>query len=175
MRFALALVMLIGCSGASPNRAITRERSGPSLVGAWDATLSLTRPYQLALYRPVARRICGTIGFVGDHREAGNVADTVVRDLGVYDLDLSRLGLDWLEDLSYPAAIATAANGSSKHLTQDSVAIVLNPGSRERIVLLGRYTTGRIDGDWLAQSARGTASGVFSLKPHASVSAGWAC
>jgi hypothetical protein len=88
--------------------------------------------------------------------------------VGVYDLDLSLLGLNWLGDDSFPAAVATSVDDYRAPVNgvSDSVAIVLNPGSRERIVLLGRYSIGEIRGRWTAQSSRGTASGSFSLSPH---------
>jgi len=66
---------------------------------------------------------------------------------------------------SDPAAAMQAAAMADSAAT-DSVAIVLNPDSQERILLLGRYQANGIDGDWTAQSARGTATGSFSLRPH---------
>jgi hypothetical protein len=88
--------------------------------------------------------------------------------LGVYDLDLTLLGLDWLGDNSFPEAVATSVDDFRAPLNavRDSVVIVLNPGSQERIVLLGRYGAENIRGAWTAQSSRGTASGSFSLTPH---------
>jgi hypothetical protein len=82
--------------------------------------------------------------------------------LGVYDLDLSRLGLAWNGDVTFPSALAVAP----KEPTEEGaslVTIVLNPGSRERIILIGNYDGRRLSGDWLAQSARGSASGSFYL------------
>jgi hypothetical protein len=45
---------------------------------------------------------------------------------------------------------------------------MLNPGGSERIILLGRYDVQGIDGEWTAQSLRGTATGSFSLRKHVS-------
>ncbi|MFL5488532.1 MAG: hypothetical protein ACJ8AJ_08625 [Gemmatimonadaceae bacterium] len=172
MRLVVALVVLFGCTATprDPGGSVYGDRSAESLVGAWDARLSLTQPYQLTMQQPSARRICGTIGFVENHRDTGSTADSM-RDLGVYDLDLSRLGLAWLADGSYPTAIATASHpghGLAHQQSSDSVTIVLNPGGRERILLVGRHDVGGITGEWVAQSARGTASGSFSLRPHSS-------
>jgi len=169
MRLVFAVFVLIACNGASPEATSRDYGLARSLVGAWDASLSLTRPYPLEIHPPAAQRICGTIGFVENHRR--DERSDSVGDLGVYDLDLSRLGLNWLEDGSYPAAIATASatpRASSRQLPHDSVEIVLNPRSSERIVLLGRHDMSGITGDWMAQSARGTATGLFSLRPHSS-------
>ena len=140
-----------------------------SLVGAWDARLSLTRPYQLEVHDPSAKRICGTIGFVDNHYTAvESVAPNNVPQIGVYDLNLSLLGLDWLNSNSFPTAVATGGGVYTGGLDAgaDSVAITLNPGSRERILLLGHYAPQGISGQWIAQSSRGTATGLFVLTPH---------
>src|SRR3982750_2893731 len=163
---ALAFALL-ACNGSPrETQTITEAASAASLTGAWDAKLSLTRPYPLGLSAPASRLICGTIGFVENRR-----ADLSheIPSVGVYDLDLSLLGLNWLGDESFPNAVATTPNGTVARadLSQpDSVTIVLNPGSTERIVLQGRRDVAGIDGDWVAQSARGTATGSFSLRPH---------
>jgi hypothetical protein len=88
------------------------------------------------------------------------------RQLGVYDLDLSLLGLRWLDKDSFPSAMTPIGSDSNRVSARDSVVIVLNPGSQERIVLLGRYARGGVTGNWRAQSWRGTASGSFLLSPH---------
>jgi hypothetical protein len=160
------IVLLAACSGGSAAVIANNEReSNRQLTGAWDATLSLARPYPLAFNAPPARRICGTIGFVEGRAladDGGNYESN-----GVYRLDLGRLGLDWLDDSRYPIALARQPmSAKADSAAADSIAIVLNPDSQERILLLGRYDAGEIDGDWTAQSARGTASGSFSLRPH---------
>lgn len=171
MRCAPVLVLVVAACGAgSPETRFALEtQPAQNLVGAWDATLSLGRPYQLGLHEPAAKRICGTIGFVENHRAlaaSGQTGDSP--HLGVYDLDLTLLGLDWLGDNSFPAAVATTVDDFTAPLNAigDSIAIVLNPGSQERIVLLGRYGAENVKGGWTAQSSRGTASGSFSLTPH---------
>jgi hypothetical protein len=168
MRATLALVLaLTACGGGAPEKRVALEtRSGQSLVGAWDAQLSLTRPYQLELHEPATKRICGTIGFVENHY-AGALADGAPH-VGVYDLDLGQLGLNWRDDDSFPTALATAVDDLRRPTgpVGDSVAILLNPGNAERIVLLGRYDVAGINGRWTAQSSRGTASGFFALTPH---------
>ena len=152
--------------GAHGKRRASETRSGQSLVGAWDAKLSLTRPYQLEPHEPALKRICGAIGFVENHYATGATDNSP--HLGVYDLNLTLLGLDWLDGSSFPTAVATGVDDSRDAASRvsDSVAIVLNPGSAERIVLLGRYDIDGIHGQWTAQSSRGTASGSFSLTPH---------
>ena len=165
---ALAFALLACNSSPRETQTIT-EASGGSLTGAWDAKLSLTHPYPLGFGAPASRRVCGTIGFVENHR--ADLSDKTP-SIGVYDLDLSRLGLNWLGDNSFPNAVAStphAVDARADLSQQDSVTIVLNPGGSERIVLLGRRDIAGIDGDWVAQSARGTASGSFSLRPHVEV------
>ncbi len=165
--FAALALALAACEGGAPgNRLAFETRSGQSLVGAWDAKLSLIRPYQLELHDPTIKRICGTIGFVENHYTTAATDNSP--HVGVYDLNLTLLGLDWLDDSSFPTAVATAVEDSREAASRvsDSVAIVLNPGSAERIVLLGRYDVDGISGQWTAQSSRGTASGSFSLTPH---------
>lgn len=171
MRCAPMLALaLAACGAGSPEKRFALEtQPAQNLVGAWDATLSLVRPYQLEPHNPAAKRICGTIGFVDNHRStasSGLIDDSP--HFGVYDLDLALLGLHWLGDNSFPAAVATSVDDFRAPLNavRDSIAIVLNPGSQERIVLLGRYGVGGIRGGWTAQSSRGTASGSFSLTPH---------
>jgi hypothetical protein len=88
------------------------------------------------------------------------------RQLGVYDLPLSQIGLEWNGTASFPAATASTTTHTSPPNDGDSVHIVLNPGSEERIILSGRYEPGGIQGTWTAQSARGTANGLFSMRPH---------
>ena len=174
-RAIVLVLVLMACSGAARESHNYGDASaGGNLTGAWDASLSLIRPYPLGLSGPPARRICGTIGFVADHRAVSpDPAD--VASLGVYDLDLSRLGLDWLNDNAFPSALATAPlarEAATNPDQRDSITIVLNPGSSERIVLLGRHDPVGIDGEWIAQSARGTATGSFSLRPHQSAAQG---
>jgi hypothetical protein len=166
----MLVLALVACGSGSHERQFALEtQPAQNLVGAWDATLSLARPYQLGLHEPAAKRICGTIGFVENHRaRAGSGQTDDSPHLGVYDLHLALLGLDWLGDNSIPTAVATFVDDFRAPLNRvgDSVAIVLNPGSQERIVLLGRYEVEDIRGGWTAQSSRGTASGSFSLTPH---------
>ena len=171
----LIVLAIVACGGGSPDRRLARDtQPRQSPVGTWDAKLSLSQPYQLELHEPVTRRICGTIGFV-ENRSARSTS--VLTDnpphMGVYDLNLSLLGLDWLGDQSFPAAVATAAEpyASAAMTVRDSVRIVLNPGGPERIVLRGRYDLAGISGAWTAQSSRGTASGSFWLTPHVSARA----
>ena len=171
MRCVSMLVLAItACGAGSPERRFALETQPPkNLVGVWDAQLSLDRPYQLELHEPAVKQICGTIGFVVNHyASSGSRAADDSKHVGVYDLDLSLLGLNWLGDDSFPTAVATSVDDyrASVGGVSDSVAIVLNPGTRERIVLLGRYSIGEIRGRWTAQSSRGTASGSFSLSPH---------
>jgi len=163
-RFLMFLLATVACGHGSPERAPGYGNSlSRNLVGAWDASLSLSKPYPLGV-GPKTQRICGTIGFVENHQVSDPSTDD---DRGVYDLDLSRLGLGWLDVPSYPIAVARLnAQVDMGESSRDSVAIVLNPGSAERIVLLGRYDVGGINGRWTAQSARGTAMGVFLLSPH---------
>lgn len=167
-RLLICLVAVIACGHGSPGRTPRYGNSlGRNLVGAWDARLSLSKPYPLGL-GPQTRRICGTVGFVENHQAEDQSRDD---DRGVYDLDLSQLGLGWLDTPSYPIAVARLnAEADTRDASRDSVAIVLNPGSGERIVLLGRYADGGINGEWTAQSARGTATGVFLLSPHTAAS-----
>ena len=178
MAFCVMLTA-VGCDRSRGARIIHDAQAEASLVGTWDANLSLTHAYQLGSGKPAARRICGTIGFVGN-RGAGGSATRGAPDVGVYDLDLARLGLDWRDDDSFPTALVPQPAQGPVHLDKsgrdsDSVTIVLNPGSSERIVLLGRYEAKGIDGDWQAQSARGTARGSFSLRPHGALSSGSRC
>lgn len=165
-RALVLTILLAACSGGSAAVIADNKReSSRQLTGAWDATLSLARPYPLAFNSSPARRICGTIGFVDGRALANNGA--AYESNGVYRLDLTRLGLDWLDDSKYPVALARqAVMAAADSTAADSVTIVLNPDSQERILLLGRYDADGIDGDWTAQSARGTATGSFSLRPH---------
>lgn len=161
----LVTLVALGCSGGSA--AVLTERdvaSNQTLTGAWDVTLTLEHPYQLGFSNPAARRVCGTMGFVDGVAWKSGESD---RDVdGVYRIPLSRLGLDWLNDSRFPLAIARRSLDSESRPT-DSLAIILNPDSQEHIELRGVYRTAGIDGKWTAQSARGTASGDFTLQPHA--------
>ena len=170
LKAALIVVAIAACGGESADGRFARgTQPGQSPVGTWDATLSLSQPYQLQLHEPVTRRICGTIGFVENRagRSASDLTDNTPH-MGVYDLNLSLLGLDWLGDKSFPTAVATPGEpyASAAGTLRDSVRIVLNPGGQERIVLRGRYDLAGIRGAWTAQSSRGTASGSFWLTPH---------
>ena len=163
---ALVTVVALGCSGGSA--AVLTDRgasSNETLTGAWDVTLTLEHPYPLGFSNPAARQVCGTIGFVDD---IGGKSEHLDRDAdGVYRIPLSRLGLDWLDDSKFPTAIARRSEvKDSESPTADSVAIILNPESQEHIELRGVYRTAGINGKWTAQSARGTASGEFTLQPH---------
>lgn len=167
-RFLILVLALAACHDSKPQGSASGNEPSRSLVGAWDASLSLSEPYPLGVHEPTAQRICGTIAFAGNHHVTAAEDDTSL-DRGVYDLNLSNLGLDWLDDPPFPIAVAKLSGERQKAgFTTDLLKIVLNPGSAERIVLLGRYEESGIDGRWTAQSARGTAAGSFSLKPHAS-------
>jgi hypothetical protein len=171
MRGAPVLALaIVACGGGPAERRFALDaQPGQSLVGAWDAKLSLSRPYQLELHEPAAKWICGTIGFVANHyARSGSVLAGNPAHMGVYDLDLSLLGLDWLGDNSFPTAVASGVDAYTgpASLAHDSVRIVLNPGGQERIILRGRFDLAGISGAWIAQSSRGTASGSFSLTPH---------
>jgi hypothetical protein len=169
MRVLALAAIVVGCRGVQREAGpAVDSAAGAGIAGAWDASLSLTSPYPLGRDGPSSRRICGTIGFVDNHHGRGSLVRSA-QDIGVYDLDLARLGLDWIDDDSYPTAVATPSivgGPSAGVLDRDDVTIVLKPGSAERIVLLGRHDALGIDGKWLAQSLRGTASGFFSLRPH---------
>jgi hypothetical protein len=162
-RSLIFLFAVVACGRSLESSPAYGNSLSRNLVGAWDASLSLSKPYPLGL-GPKTRRICGTMGFVENHQGSdGSTGD----DRGVYDLDLSMLGLGWLDVPPYPIAVAGSNTDVDKsESSHDSVAIVLNPGSGERIVLLGRYDVGGINGKWTAQSARGTAMGFFLLSRH---------
>jgi hypothetical protein len=169
-RILILVLALAACRDGSPQRSPANGNdSSPSLVGAWDARLTLSKPYPLGLHERTTQIICGTIAFGENHHYAVASKDETSPDPGVYDLDLSSLGLAWIDDPPYPIAVAKlSGQAHNSGSSDDSVAIVLNPGSVERIVLLGHYDASGIDGRWTAQSARGTAAGSFSLTPHAS-------
>jgi len=125
--------------------------------------MTLEHPYPLGFSSPPARQVWGTIAFVDDMTSSDVDVDHHAN--AVYSIPLSRIGLDWLDDSKFPSAIAQRPETDSRS-TSDSVAIILNPESRERIQLRGLRRTGEIDGTWTAQSARGAASGEFKLRPH---------
>jgi hypothetical protein len=158
------LLFVIGCSDGSAALLANHDRAlKEPLTGTWEVTLTLQRPYPLGFSSPTARRVCGTIGFV----DVADAADRTIGDEsdGVYQVPLAQLGLDWMQEAKFPLAVAhQAARGGSASASPDSVAITLNPSSRERIELLGVQHGSEIDGNWTAQSARGTASGLFTLR-----------
>lgn len=167
---ALLVLSLAACGRAPKEARLAEGTAVNDLVGAWDATMSLTQPYPLEPDAPGAREVCGTIGFVQNHgRVAGDSESDKPMQLGVYDIALRRIGLEWNGETAFPAALASSGlgdDGISRAAARDSVRIVLNPGSNERIVLLGSYDGGKIEGGWTARSARGTATGSFSMHPH---------
>jgi len=163
-----ALLAVLACASQEPPTNATANGAPEGMIGAWDVTLSLSHPYPIGLDEPKVRQICGTMGFVQNDHRAQSDFDSAP-NLGVYDLDLARLGLNWMNDASFPAALVTRfepAQAKGIAARADSVRIILNPGSREQILLKGRHNVDGIDGVWVAQSARGTASGLFSLRPH---------
>ena len=166
LRALCCVLFLIGCTGKPAAVLSDRDRvANPALTGAWDLTLSLERPYPLGFSNPPARRVCGTVGFV-DAIQTGN-GDIDRQSDGVFHIALAQIGLDWLDDTKFPSAIARLSESSrGASAPDDSVAITLNPDSQEHIKLLGVYRGSDIVGNWSAQSARGTASGIFTLRPH---------
>jgi hypothetical protein len=165
---AIALA-LVACGAGTEERDVPLEtQTGQALVGAWDARLAISQPYQLALHEPAARRICGTIGFVDNRYGNPESVRTDKPHMGVYDMDLSLLGLDWLDNQSFPIAVASVVDAHTPRAgtARDSVRIVLNPGGQEKIILRGLYDVAEISGAWTAQSPRGTASGSFWMTPH---------
>jgi hypothetical protein len=166
IRHLVLSAVLTACAGGSAAVLPNADIANRQLTGSWDVSMSLDRAYQLDLKDPPARQVCGTIGFV----EANQRFDGGNQSAGVYDIDLARIGLDWVEDSKFPAAIARGVDqrGGVHSENPDSVVITLNPYSEERILLTGLYRVAGIDGMWTAQSSRGTASGRFTLRPHAS-------
>jgi hypothetical protein len=167
----LFVLFSVACTGVSEKGPARDHAEMSELVGVWDATMSLAQPYPLEPDPPAAREVCGTLGFVENRGRVygGTDSDTPLQ-IGVYDLALKRIGLEWNAPPAFPAAVAsrTLGDDSVRRLgVGDSLRIVLNPGSDERIILLGRYEGREIKGDWTAQSARGTAGGAFSMRPHA--------
>lgn len=164
----LVTVLALACSDGSA--AVLTDGDVPSnetLTGAWDVTLTLDHPYPLGFSSPAARRVCGTIGFVEGEGEKTNGPGRAAN--GVYRIPLFRIGLDWLDDAGFPRAVAKQAQiADGPHHGADSVSIVLNPDSKERIELDGIYEMAGISGNWIAQSARGTASGEFTMRQHSS-------
>ena len=166
----LLLLLSVACRKVSEKSPSRDHAETSELVGVWDATMSLAQPYPLEPDAPAAREVCGTLGFVENQGRVhgGTDSDTPLQ-IGVYDLALKRIGLEWNGEPAFPAAVASRALGydSVGRLgAGDSLRIVLNPGGGERIVLLGRFEARGIEGEWTAQSARGTAGGVFSMRPH---------
>ncbi len=165
-------VAMIACTGGSAAVLSSAGETNHQLTGSWDISLSLERPYQLELKGPPMRRVCGTIGFV----EANQQFDGGRQSAGVYDIDLAQIGLGWVNDTRFPAAVARQTDqNAGRSPNRDSVAITLNPDSQERIVLVGAYRVAEIDGTWTAQSTRGTASGRFTLRQRSSDSRGASC
>lgn len=165
----LLVIVSVGCRRPQNEGQSSSSAGANNLVGLWDAALSLAHPYPLEPDSPTARSVCGTLGFVDNHGRIDGGTESEPLQIGVYDLALTRIGLEWRGEPAFPVAVASggaAPDSSSRAEAGDSVRIVLNPGSDERIVLLGRYDARRIEGEWTAQSARGTASGAFSLRPH---------
>jgi hypothetical protein len=166
----LLLVVSVACRRVSEKSTLRGHAETNELVGVWDATMTLAQPYPLEPDAPGAREVCGTLGFVENHgRVAGSTDSDTPLQIGVYDLVLKRIGLEWNGEPAFPVALASRGlgdNSARRSGAGDSVRIVLNPGSEERIVLLGRHDLRGIEGEWTAQSARGTAGGAFSMRPH---------
>jgi hypothetical protein len=164
------LIVLIACSEGRSANTRGEDPAAGKLVGVWDATLKVGRPYPLQLQPSQVTTICGTIGLIENGTRSASAEDVAsATQLGVYDLPLSQIGLEWNGKAAFPAvtaSIAGSATYASPASGSDSVRIVLNPGSEERIILSGRYEPGGIQGTWTAQSARGTANGSFSMRPH---------
>lgn len=170
-RTLVLLIILAACSEGRSANTGGEDPAARKLVGVWDATLKVGRPYPLQLQPSQVAEICGTIGLIENGTGSASAADVAsATQLGVYDLPLSQIGLEWNGKAAFPAATASIT-GHTTYASppggSDSVRIVLNPGSEERIILSGRYEPGGIEGTWTAQSARGTANGSFSMRPHA--------
>lgn len=162
--FAL-LVVLVACTQSKSANTGGEDPAAAKLVGAWEATMRIDRPYPLQLQPSQVTAICGTIAMIENRSKSASVEDIAsATQLGVYDLPLSQIGLEWNGKAPFPAATASTTTRTSPG--GDSVRIVLNPGSDERIILSGRYEPRGIQGTWTAQSARGTANGSFSMRPH---------
>jgi len=159
------ILLLAGCADGSAAVLGQQRSTSRPLTGAWDLTLTLERPYPLGFVSPKARHLCGTIAFVA--ADAGR-DDPVIQSDGVYHIALKQFGLDWLDNDAFPTAIARQRQAKAGSLAADSVAITLSQNSREHIELRGTYRDIGFDGVWAAQSARGTATGRFSLRPHGS-------
>ena len=168
--FAL-LIVLVACSEGRSANISGEDPAAGKLVGVWDATMKVERPYPLQLRPSQVTAIRGTLGLIENGTRTASAEDAAsATQLGVYDLPLSQIGLEWNGTAAFPAATASITGPTtyaSPASGSDSVRIVLNPGSEERIILSGRYEPDGIQGTWTAQSARGSANGSFSMRPHA--------
>ena len=162
----LLLATGVACYSRTEPTAIGDRASSMTLIGVWDVQMQLDTNYALALRRPSARVICGTIGFVGvgEAIEAGNLQPLL---RGVYDLPLSRLGLNWEGSDRFPVASGLVRSiSSATSQWTDSIDVTVNPESVELIKLSGRRSGDVISGRWSAESARGYASGSFHMWRH---------
>ena len=165
------LIVLVACSEGRSATTGGEDPAAGKLVGVWDATMKVERSYPLQLRPSQAMAICGTIGLIENGTRSASAEDVAsATQLGVYDLPLSQIGLEWNGTAAFPAATASITaptTYASPASGGDLVRIVLNPGSEERIILSGRFEPSGIQGTWTARSARGTANGSFSMRPHA--------
>jgi hypothetical protein len=164
----MLMVLLCAACGRSTRPApAIGDGAADRLTGVWDTRLSLTSAYPLGPTNTEAREVCGAIGFVEYRGVSDSSTPTRFSMIGVYSLDLRRLGLDWRDGNSLPTTFASEPSRQRPHYSAaDSIRIELNTGSEERIVLLGRQDASGIAGDWSASSARGVATGAFSMRPH---------
>lgn len=161
----ISLVMVTGmaCSSRTEPTAIVERLSSTALIGAWDVEMRLGASYALAPHPPSAQVICGTMGFVHGAEVAGAGQPHPIL-IGVYDLPLGRLGLNWEESERFPVANGyVRPTHGAKSQWIDSIDVFLNPESSERIKLSGRRVGDAIVGRWSAESARGYASGSFQM------------
>jgi hypothetical protein len=170
--------MLIVGGACRGNDRAHRERlleraDAEQLVGAWDVTLVIERPLTpLQDARATARPVTGMLAFTENRNSEETFADFGgVTHKGAYDLDLTSLGLPLGDDARTQSAVARTVpvRGAPEHTqrrpAKDSVFIALLPGgSHLSIRLTGLLVGDTIAGSWIAEFARASASGRFSMQ-----------
>jgi hypothetical protein len=165
--YVTALLMTTACGTDAGQRSRALDAAAARrLIGAWDVTLWLDRPITMASSpRVLPFRVSGTMAFVEDHYEQPSFPQLKApTHSGVYDIDLSALGLPAPGE-DAPAAIARAAsNGDGQ---RDSVVMVINPGrSGPALLFRGAFDADSVVGVWISESLLGGGGRFVLARRH---------
>lgn len=150
----------IGCDPFHPALTAAEEKMGDQLAGEWTMRLTVVHSPVLDFGdHPVPSEVVGRISLLRNNsldRRFTSIRIPIA--YGIYDVDLTRFGLEPRERGKTPTVIAG-------RLKNDSIELILSPErDAGSLSLEGRIENGRITGSWWMTLRSSGGAGTFVLE-----------